>query len=388
MEEQLMIKGFIHFQENKIPFVVQEYCMELFSDNDELLNSFTKEYNFKNHYILEGEHFIYGTQSQKIKFLVERSMGTTCYLCCYIIFNITEEDGYDNIGIESPFLDDVFKYKYNYLETVRNGTNIATKPIDLYKIPFSLNDNHYELKYRIGQNNHMGLLENFDKKGEIIIPVNTNEIQECYDVTKILHRLAMFMTSNSDTPFKQITLYKRDWKVGWFHSPLVTNETTSCYDMMFYKLDVMKYIPRILNNIALDCGNKITKSIPLGHLSDFDSLYTTQRFIEQVMAFEYLFDKLEHKKAEDRSFTLKKELEYMFNKFPDILLNSKFSSEEISEQIKEIRRHITHGHEYYYDFKNDSTICYFINILDKLIKNMSLLYIGFSKKEINNFSVY
>ena len=106
------------------------------------------------------------------------------------------------------------------------------------------------------------------------------------------------------------------------------------------------------------------------------------------MPFEYLFDKLEHQKAEDRSFTLKRELVYMFNEFPDILLNSKFSSEEISEQIKEIRRHITHGHEYYYDFKNDSPICYFINILDKLIKNMSLLYIGFSKEEINNFSVY
>lgn len=110
--------------------------MELFSDNDVLLNNFTKEYNFKNHYILEGEHFIYGSQSQKIKFLVERSMGITCYLCCYIIFNITEDDGYDNIGIESPFLDDVFRYKYNYLDIVRNGTNIATNPIDLYKIPF------------------------------------------------------------------------------------------------------------------------------------------------------------------------------------------------------------------------------------------------------------
>lgn len=382
-----MVKGFVYFHERKIPFVINEYCMELFSDDDDLLNNFTKEYNFKNHYILEGEHFIFGSQSQKINFLVERSIGTTCYLCCYIIFNITKDNGYDNIGIQSPFLDDIFRYKYNYLEIVRAGTNIATSPIDYYKIPFSLNDKHYELKYRIGQNNHMGLLEDFNKKGEIIIPVNTNKIQECYDITKILYRLAMFMTSNSVVPFKQIILYKGELTVGWFYSPLVSNEATSCYDMMFYKLDVMKYIPKILNNITLDCGNKITKSIPLGHLGDFDSLYTPQRFIEQVMAFEYLFDKLEHQKAKDRCFPLKKELDYMFNEFPDLLLNSKFSSENISEQIKEIRRHITHGHEYYYDFKNDPTLCYFMNTLDKLIKNMSLLYIGFSKEEIKNFSI-
>ena len=382
-----MVKGFVYFHEGKIPFVINEYRMELFSDNDDILINFTKEYNFKNHYILEGEHFIFGSQSQKINFLVEHSIGTTCYLCCYIIFNITEENGYDNIRIQSPFLDDVFRYKYNYLEIVRDGTNIATNPIDFYKIPFCLNDKHYELKYRIGQNNHIGLLENFEKKGEIIIPVNTNEIQECYDITKILYRLAMFMTSNSIVPFKQIILYKGEWKVGRFYSPLVSNEAASCYDIMFYKLDVMKYIPKILNNIALDCKNKITKSIPLGHIGTFDSLYSPQRFIEQVMAFEYLFDKLEHQKAKNRDFTLKKELEYMFNKFPDLLLNSKYSSKNISEQIKEVRRHITHGHEYYYDFKNDLTLCYFMNMLDKLIKNMSLLYIGFSKEEIKNFSI-
>ena len=81
-----MVKGFVYFHEGKIPFVINEYRMELFSDDDDILINFTKEYNFKNHYILEGEHFIFGSQSQKINFLVEHSIGTTCYLCCYIIF--------------------------------------------------------------------------------------------------------------------------------------------------------------------------------------------------------------------------------------------------------------------------------------------------------------
>lgn len=30
----------------------------------------------------------------------------------------------------------------------------------------------------------------------------------------------------------------------------------------------MKFVPKILNNIAQDCGSKITRSVPLGHLSN------------------------------------------------------------------------------------------------------------------------
>lgn len=41
-----MLKGFIFFGEGKIPFVVENYRMELFADDD-LLKEFTKEYNFK-----------------------------------------------------------------------------------------------------------------------------------------------------------------------------------------------------------------------------------------------------------------------------------------------------------------------------------------------------
>lgn len=382
-----MIKGFVFFRDGKIPFVVKDYCMELFSD-DGLLKDFTKEHNFKKNYILQGEYFRDGFQAQKATFLVEHSIGSTCYLCCYIIFNPTATDGYDTIGIQSPFLDDVFKYKYNYLDIVKEGTNLAVNPKDVYKIPFAMNGTKYELAYRIGYNSSMGLLEDFDKKGEILIPINTDNIQECYSIAIIFYRLAMFMTSNAEVPFKRITLYKGNWKVGWFYCSLVSEEATSWHDVMFYEFDVLKYIPKILNNIALDSGNKITKSIPLGHLSNHDSLFSPQRFVEQVMAFEYLFDKLDHKRAQNPKFPLKNELESMFNEFPKLLSNSQFSSDRISYQIKEIRRNITHGYEYYYDFKNDSNTQYLMLLLDKLIKNMSLLWIGFSKDEITDFSKY
>ena len=382
-----MVKGFIFFRDGEIPFVIEDYRMELFTD-DSLLKDFTKEHNFKKNYIIQGQCFGIGSQCQKATFLVEHSIGNTCYLCCYIINRLVEEDEYNTIGLQSPFLDDVFRYRYNYLDMVRAGTNLAVEPKNAYKIPFAMNDRQHDLVFRMGHNNRLGLLEDFDKKGELLIPLQIVEIQECYDISKVFYRLAMFMTSHSEVPFKRITLYKDDRSVGWFYCPLMSNEAASASDVMFYELDVMRFIPKILRNIALDSGNKITKSIPLGHLGNFDSMFSPQRFVEQVMAFEYLFDKLDQKRAQDKRFPLRKELEYMFDEFPQLLLQSKLSSDKVSDQIKEIRRTIAHGHSYYYDFKNDSNTQQLIILLDKLIKNMSLLWIGFSKEEIAEFPIH
>ena len=51
-----MVKGFISFRNGKIPFVIENYRMELFTD-DSLLDDFCKEYNFKENYILHGQCF-------------------------------------------------------------------------------------------------------------------------------------------------------------------------------------------------------------------------------------------------------------------------------------------------------------------------------------------
>ena len=96
----------------------------------------------------------------------------------------------------------------------------------------------------------------------------------------------MFMTSHAEVPFKRITLYKQGLKAGWFYCPLISEGIVGGHGGFFHEFDVMKYIPKILNNIALDSGNKITQSIPLGHLGDFNSMYTPQRFVEQAMAFD------------------------------------------------------------------------------------------------------
>jgi len=381
-----MVKGFIFFGKGKIPFVMENYCMELFTDDD-LLKDYIKEYNFKEDYILEGECFFNGFQGQKTTFLVERSMGSICYLRCYKINMLTVQDGYDTIGLQSSFLDDIFRYKYNYIDMVRAGINLAVEPKDIYKVPFSMDNCQYELSFRIGHDNRLGLLEDFDKKGELLIPLYTNQIQECYNISTVLYRLAMFMTSEAEVPFKKITLYKKGKKVGWFYCSFVVEDAISVYDVSYCEFDVLKYIPKILNNIALDSGNRITKSIPLGHLGNMDTMFSPQRFMEQVMAFEYLFDKLEHQKAQDSQFSLKKELIYSFNLFPELIGNERLSAEDISQKIKEIRRTIAHGYAYYYDFKNDIETKHLMLLLDKLIRNMSLFWIGFSKDDISNYGI-
>ena len=87
-------------------------------------------------------------------------------------------------------------------------------------------------------------------------------------------------------------------------------------------------------------------------------------------------------------FPLKDELKYMLDEFPKLLSGYRSSSGQIGEQIKELRRSIAHGHAYYYDFKTDIETQRLIFLLDKLIRNMSLLWIGFSKEEIAEYPLY
>ncbi|MBS5143775.1 MAG: hypothetical protein KHZ91_13065 [Firmicutes bacterium] len=382
----MIIKGFVHFKKGEIPFVIENYCMELFTD-DLLLKEFCEEYNFKDNYILQGMSFDNGIHKRKATFFVERSIGSTCYLRCYIINMSEENEIYENIGFQSLFLDDIFRYQYEYLDTVRKGINLSMNTVDVYKVPFYMDNLQYELTFRIGDNNKRGLLEDYNRKGEVVIPLHTNEIQECYDITKGLYRFAMFMTSQSEVPFKHITLYNKGIKVGWLFCPLVSENVVSWHTYSFYKFDVMKYVPKILNNIAQDSGNKITKSIPLGHLGNFDSIHSPKRFMEQIMAFEYIFDKLDHKKAQDSRFSLKDELKSMFDEFLGMLSSNELDSEKISKGIKELRRSIAHGYSYYYDFKDNPQIQHLMYLLDDLIKCMSLKQIGFSKEEISNYIV-
>ncbi len=144
----------------------------------------------------------------------------------------------------------------------------------------------------------------------------------------------------------------------------------------------MKYTAKILDNLALELDTKITQSIPLGHLTNLGDFYTPHRFIEQITAFEYLFEKLEPQKAKDKKFPLKAELKLMFDVFPEILKGSRINSDEIANRIKELRINIVHGYAYYYNFSNDQ-LC-IIKIAD-LIQRMSLKLIGFDNSEIDEF---
>lgn len=117
---------------------------------------------------------------------------------------------------------------------VRTGINFAVDPKNVYKIPFSMDGYQYELSFHIGHDHRLGLLEDFDKKGELLIPLYTNEIQECYNISMILYRLAMFMMSQADVPFKRIILYKSGQKVGWFYCPLTPPPQIYIFSSAFF----------------------------------------------------------------------------------------------------------------------------------------------------------
>ena len=195
--------------------------MELFSD-DLFISDFWKEYNLKENYILQGQCVYADRICRKAIFLVEKSLGPNCYLSCYIVNRHNNDEVFNSIRFQSPFLDDVFRYKYQYFNTIKSGVNLAIAPKNLYTISFSMNKLIYELKYQVGHDSRLGLLEDFDKKGEIIIMLYENEIQECYDIVMVLYRLAMFMTSQVEVPFKQINLYNGEYCVGWFCCPLLS----------------------------------------------------------------------------------------------------------------------------------------------------------------------
>ena len=387
-----MIKGFIVFNDKKIPYVVDDYRMELFTEDEIIIRDFCQEHNFKFNYILQGLYFGDICIGKKVKFLVDHSMGLICYLKCFILYRSGEFTEFDTIGFQSPYLDNVFRYDYEYLDLSRAGKNLAVAPLELYHIPFKMSSEQYELVYRIGHDNRLGLLEDHSRKGEILIELKKKHINEYNDISVVLHRFAMFMMSNAMVPYKRIVLYKDGLSTGWFYCPLINKDKTfaesSFLDPRFVEFDVMKFVPKILNNIAQDAGQRISKSIPLGHFASGDLRYSPQRFMEQVMAFEYLFDKLDYPHAEDRYYPLKKELEQMFNEFPEILKGRRLSFSDASEKIKNTRHSIAHGHEYYYEFENNSDFSYLMIVFDKLIQNMSLKWIGFNDTEISEYQNY
>ena len=376
----MTIKGFINYKDDKIPFVLEEYKLELFSDN-ELIQSFFKEYNLKNNYVLTGQYFRMETTPESITLLIDRSMGSTCYVKCYILEKLRKDSGFDSINFQSRSLDSIFKYKYNYIELSRAGVNLSKKEHEVYKIPFMLETTSYNLSYKIGQNTKMGLLEDFSAWGISSVQLKTGDIHECFRLAILLERFSKFLINSAYAPFKKIVLIRKNFPIGWFYYNNISSKPCSDCDILFQKYDVVKYSSKILTNIGSNPNNKIINSIPLGHLSNYENTFSPQRFIEQVMAFEYLYHKINPLK---NSASLKKKLKEMFNEFKEILNIGK-SSEVIADEIKELRRRITHGYEYYYTFENDSNIILNICKLDTLIKFMSLKVIGFNNQEIKDY---
>lgn len=383
-----MLKGFIYYKNEQIPFVMENYQMELFSSNEELLNEYIKEHNFQSSYILHGVCFQIGLTPQSITILVKESTADTCYVNGYWISRIGEEDTqFDSVSFQSRLLDGVFRYKYNYIDSARQGENLSADQKEIYKFPLKIGNDICKLVYKIGLKQKRGLLEDFEKWGETVIVFSHDsaDIKRCYEVSMLMERFAKFMSSSANVPFRRIALLKENIPIAYFYCSSISNQPIHDYDIFFHDLDVMKYVPKILANLALDLGNKITQSMNVGHISTFETLYTPKRFTEQIEVFEYLFEKLEPQNAKRKDFPLKSELELMLQQFPHILQRYRYPLNEMAERMKELRRKIVHGYTYYYAFGDDIEIKMCIMAMDHLIKCMNLRLAGFDEEEITEF---
>lgn len=382
-----MLKGYINYNEKTIAFVIKDYCLELFSDDSPLISQFCHDYNFKVNYILEGTDISAGSIKRKIYIYVDHSIGAILYVNFYIIAN-NEKITFDKICLESRTLDSIFRYKYNLIEKVRQeNINFYSKQQSIYCIPFEMNDINYLLDYKMGYNEELGFLDDTNRCGEVSIDLVSKNLEECYNIVVLVERFMKFMSQHFDVKFKNISLKNQNGlKEAFIYYPLLSNIDSLDIDFHFFKFDVEKYTSKILSNIALNTGMKIEKSIPVFHIKNFDNVYTTNRFLNQINAFEYLFDKIDHEKAQDSRFSLKLEIEEMLKEFVFILLGGEDIS-NVANDLKELRRTIVHGYEYYYGFENDPKISRNINILDDLLVCMSLKVIGFDKAEIEQYFV-
>lgn len=207
MRTSQIFKGVISYQSGKIPFVINEYKMELFSEM-ELIKEFIKEFNFKSNYILKGFSFDANNDASEITIIVEKSIAETCYLKCFYINFASCESDYDSINFESEALDDIFQFKYKYLDLTREGINLNAVQKKIITIPFTKDKIDYCLDYFIGYNEQMGISYEFGKHGKISISLKTGDIEECYQLVLLLKRYSDFLTCCCNTFFRKITLGK------------------------------------------------------------------------------------------------------------------------------------------------------------------------------------
>lgn len=377
----MVFNGFIHYKNSKIPFVINKFQMDLFSDKSALAE-FMKEYSFKSQYILKGERFINGTYSTEILMLVDHSVGSQCFLSFYIIANTQEKLEYDTLNFQSTILDNVFQYKYKFIELSKSGENLSSSQKEIYKIPFNLRNCQYDMSFKIGQKINLGLLEDFSRHGELSIKTKEISISECAEIIILTERFLKFLTRYSNITFEKIYLTRKGINVANLYCPFIGKNDYD-FDIAYQNFNIAFYGTKLLNNLGLELTNSIENSIPLGHIGDYKSSFLPQRFIQQIMSFEYIFEKINPKSNK----CLQKKLEESFSEFLYVIsINAdKNNLKSLTTNMKKLRVDITHGYRYFYDFDfADKTKLYF-SYLDYLIECMSLKYLGFSKDEIEMF---
>lgn len=383
-----MKKGFINFNDTKIPFILdKEYKLELFGE-PHILSSFSKTYNFKKDYVLSGQCIDNGYMEREIILTVKYSISNICYINSYAIANSNKKLCFDEIIFSSKMINDIFQFNYNARQLSEKGVDLTKTLTTIYSDTFLIGDTKYDLKYSIGGRKIWPFpLDRMKINGELSISSLKSDILECSKICILIERFIKFMCAYADIIIDKIILMSNNFPIGHLYFNFKNKTDYHSDEIFFLETTPQSYCSKILDNLSLNLSNNISVSIPLGHIRNNTNKQSPQRFIEQIFSFEYIYAKLNPgEKSKRKQKSLEEKLKKYFDEYNDIINLKTFSAKKnYPNLIKELRRQITHGEKYYYEFKEYEEEYTYMIILDSLIEAMSLSYMGFTHTEIKKF---
>lgn len=381
-----MHNGFIFFNNIKIPFAIDSdnIHMQVFSDNESDIKSFLNSYAHKQDFVLKGNVFNAFSFKRDIFCFVSSFKGKLAILNSFATLDCLEGKNVDKICFQSSLLDDIFQYKYRFLELARGNVNISNHPVVTEHFDFSFNNEKKTAEFLVGQDSKFGFMNTFKHSGVLEVGFSFSEIDSLFSLVTLVKRYVIFLTSFLNISFSDIFLTKKGLRIGTVFLPLSKNENEKL-DVLFFGFKNYSFSTKIIENLAIDLGSEIKQSIPLFHMKTEDNFFDPSRFLRQVMSFEYLYKRIEANNHKNKRETLSNKLCCMMRKFPDHFSNCNGKLFCLAKNIADFRNSIFHGGQLFYNREPNDNFGHFFFIMDSLIEKMSLLYLGLNEIDIDNF---
>lgn len=381
----MILNGFIYENEKKFGFSLYDFSLKLFSDISDDISEFSREHNFKKDYILKGTIFKGNFIPQDILLLIDYSMGASCFVKSYIVSDLSEIKNFDSIVIYSDLLDDIFRYRHILLDRFKKEKDktFSLNESKEESYNFICNSKQHDFNFYVGNKFERGICSLFKLCGKYEI-TNVDNIIDATHIITSLYKYMVFLSQHSNVGIDMMYLHSNNNRVASFYlKEFSSNYTNQIAEYQINK-NILTFSSKILNNICLDLGAELNNSIPIKHIKNFNNHFSPIRFIEQVYSFEYLFNRVYPKSISNltEKAELKSKLKFAMTHNKDYIDIKEESILTFANEIKELRRHIMHGHIYVEEI-NDKQKRYLI-LMDDLLKFMSFRLIGLSELEIKD----